>query len=60
MTPMLSHVKKYIAYKYKTVPPLYIFCVSEKQHVSSCVIQTESRLKNSVWAHDMQTTALAG
>ncbi len=27
-------------------------------YFSSCVIQTERWLKNSVWAHDMQTTAL--
>ncbi len=47
MTRMLSHVKK-------------IFGVSEEKYGShgAVWIQTERRLKNSVWAHDMQTRAL--
>ncbi len=40
MTRMLSHVKKYIGYINKTVPPLYVFCVSE-QHIFLIVCNTD-------------------
>ncbi len=50
MTRMISHVKKYIAYKKITLPPLYVFilCLGGEIRFSSCVIQTERWLKTFV------------
>ncbi len=41
MTRMISHVKKYIAYKKITVPPLYVFCVSEEKYGSHGAVNTD-------------------